>query len=132
MNISIRGVTSTDNTSKGDEGIAFNVDGIPIGRPVEEGLALFDVSRIEVLRGPQGTLYGKSSTGGAINVITNRPANSFQATADMDAGNYDSRRENFMVNVPVSDKLYLRVAASANDRDGYLNPSLGSLAGRAG
>ena len=71
--LAIRGVTTADNTSKGDQGIAFNVDGIPISRPAMMGLAFFDTERVEVLRGPQGTLYGKSSTGGVINVISNKP-----------------------------------------------------------
>ena len=119
VNINIRGVTSTDNTSKGDEGIAFNVDGIPIGRPIEEGLSFFDVSRVEVLRGPQGTLYGKSSTGGAINVITNKPSNEFEASGDFEFGNYNARRENAVVNFPLAEQFAVRVAVNANDRDGY-------------
>ena len=68
VNLNIRGVTTTDVTSKGEQGIAFIVDGVPIGRPREQGTAFFDISRVEILRGPQGTLYGKSSTGGVINV----------------------------------------------------------------
>ena len=126
VNINIRGVTSTDNTSKGDQGIAFNVDGIPIGRPIEEGLAFFDVSRVEVLRGPQGTLYGKSSTGGAINVITNKPEDKFEASGDIEYGNYNARRENVVINVPLVEQLAVRVAVNANDRDGYLKPADGS------
>jgi iron complex outermembrane receptor protein len=126
VNINIRGVTSTDNTSKGDEGIAFNVDGIPIGRPIEEGLSFFDLDRVEVLRGPQGTLYGKSSTGGAINVITNKPRQDFGASADVEFGNYNTRRADAVLNVPLSEKFAVRVAVNSNDRDGYLNPSDGS------
>ena len=128
VNINIRGVTSTDNTSKGDQGIAFNVDGIPIGRPIEEGLAFFDVNRVEVLRGPQGTLYGKSSTGGAINVITNRPEDKFEAGGDVEFGNYNARRENAVINVPLVEQLAVRVAVNANDRDGYLKTADGSPA----
>ena len=120
VNINIRGVTSTDNTSKGDEGIAFNVDGIPIGRPIEEGLSFFDVERVEVLRGPQGTLYGKSSTGGAINVITNKPKDTFSASGDVEYGNYNARRADAVVNLPVTDQFSLRAAVNLNDRDGYL------------
>jgi iron complex outermembrane receptor protein len=123
VNINIRGVTSTDNTSKGDQGIAFNVDGIPIGRPIEEGLSFFDVDRVEVLRGPQGTLYGKSSTGGAINIITNKPKDQFEASADVEFGNYSTRRGDAVVNVPVTEQFAFRVAANFNDRNGYLIPS---------
>ena len=128
VNINIRGVTSTDNTSKGDQGIAFNVDGIPIGRPIEEGLSFFDVERVEVLRGPQGTLYGKSSTGGAINVITNKPKEEFAASADVEYGNYNTRRGDAVVNMPVTDEFAIRVAVNFNDRDGYLMPSDASAA----
>lgn len=128
VNINIRGVTSTDNTSKGDQGISFNVDGIPIGRPVEEGLSFFDVDRIEVLRGPQGTLYGKSSTGGAINVITNKPKDVFAASGAFEYGSYNARREDATLNIPVTSDLAIRLAGNANDRDGYLKPSDGSAA----
>ena len=124
VNISIRGVSSTDNTSKGDQGIAFNVDGIPIGRPIEEGLAFFDVDRVEVLRGPQGTLYGKSSTGGVVNVITNKPTFTFDASADAEFGNFNTRRGDVVLNVPVTDKFALRFAGNFNERDGYLEPKL--------
>jgi iron complex outermembrane receptor protein len=126
VNINIRGVTTTDNTSKGDQGIAFNVDGIPIGRPIEEGLSFFDVNRIEVLRGPQGTLYGKSSTGGAINIITNKPTDAFEASGDVELGNYSTRRANMVINVPVTDQFAIRIAANSNNRDGYLKPNDGS------
>ena len=131
VNINIRGVTSTDNTSKGDEGIAFNVDGIPIGRPIEEGLSFFDVERVEVLRGPQGTLYGKSSTGGAINVITNKPKDTFSASADVEYGNYNARRGDAVINMPLTDKLDVRAAVNFNDRDGFLKTSLAPAGGSA-
>ncbi len=135
VNINIRGVTSTDNTSKGDQGIAFNVDNIPIGRPIEEGLSFFDVARVEVLRGPQGTLYGKSSTGGAINVVTNAPNDEFSATGDVEFGNYDTRRGDAVLNGPVTAWLDLRAAFNFNEREGYLKtslaPSYGSVISQA-
>ncbi len=120
VNINIRGVTTTDTTSKGEQGISFNVDGVPIGRPTEMQLAFFDVGRVEVLRGPQGTLYGKSSTGGAINIITNKPASTFQASADAEIGSYNTQRANLMLNVPANDQLAFRVALNTNKRDGWL------------
>lgn len=126
VNISIRGVTSTDNSSKGDQGISFNVDGIPIGRAIEQGLAFFDIERVEVLRGPQGTLYGRSSTGGAVNVITNKPRNEFQGSVDAELGDYNTRRGTVMLNVPVTDSLAIRFAGNFNKRDGYLDPVIGN------
>lgn len=119
----IRGVTTTDQTSKGEQGVAFNIDGIYYGRPIQQGTAFFDVQRVEVLRGPVGTLYGKASTGGAINIITNKPSlTGFDADATVDVGSYDTRRVQGMLNIPLSDKLAIRFAASDNKRDGYLTP----------
>lgn len=126
VSITVRGVTTTDVTSKGDQDIVFSVDGIPIGRPQEMGLAFFDLDRVEVLRGPQGTLYGKSSTAGAINVITARPKDAFDASATVELGNYDTRRGTAMVNLPITDNLAIRVAGNFNLRDGFLKPDLGN------
>jgi iron complex outermembrane receptor protein len=123
-NVAIRGVYTTDNTSKGEQAISFNYNGVAIGLPQLMQLAFFDVDRVEVLRGPQGTLYGKSSTGGAINVITARPKDAFDWAANLEVGNFNTRRADAMVNIPVSDSFALRVAASSNVRDGYLNPVL--------
>jgi iron complex outermembrane receptor protein len=128
VNVNIRGVTTTDTTSKGEQGIAFNVDGVAIGRPTIQGLSFFDVERVEVLRGPQGTLYGKSSTGGALNIITNKPKDEFEASANLEYGNYNTRRADVVVNVPVNDKLALRAAVNSNKRDGYIYPNDGSAA----
>ncbi len=133
VNIAIRGVQTTDVTSKGEQGVVFSVDGVPIGRPQIIGLSFFDLDRVEVLRGPQGTLYGKSATGGAINVITAKPRHEFDASVSAELGNYDTKRGELMVNVPVSDNFALRAAAAYNKRDGYLSPVLGqgSLGGQA-
>ena len=122
-NVSIRGVTSSDETSKGELGIAFNIDGAFVGRGQEEGVAFFDLDRVEVLKGPQGTLYGRSSTGGAINVITKKPEiGHFDGYVNVEYGNYDTKRITAALNVPISDTLALRVAGNSNDRDGYLKP----------
>ncbi|MEQ5806045.1 TonB-dependent receptor [Alteromonas sp. NFXS44] len=128
VNLNIRGVTTTDVTSKGEQGIAFIVDGVPIGRPREQGTAFFDISRVEILRGPQGTLYGKSSTGGVINVVTNRPEFDFGASLNAEFGNYDSQKTTAVVNVPVTEKFALRGAVNVNKRDGYLETADGSPA----
>ena len=128
VNVNIRGVTTTDTTSKGEQGISFNVDGVAIGRPTIQGLSFFDVERVEVLRGPQGTLYGKSSTGGALNIITNKPKDEFEASANLEYGNYNTRRAEAVINVPVNDKLALRAAVNSNKRDGYIYPNDGSVA----
>jgi iron complex outermembrane receptor protein len=128
ININIRGVTTTDQTSKGDQGIGFNIDGVPIRRPLVMGLSFFDVDRVEVLRGPQGTLYGNSTTGGVINVLTNKPGQQLDASADAEVGNYGTHRENAMINIPVNSSFAVRIAANANDRDGYIKTDDGGKA----
>jgi iron complex outermembrane receptor protein len=123
VNVAIRGVTTTDTTSKGEQGIAFNVDGVFIGRPSIQGLSFFDIDHIEVLRGPQGTLYGKSSTGGAINIITKKPElGTTDGHVQLEAGNYNTRRGEFGFNLPIGETMALRIAGASNDQDGWLKP----------
>jgi iron complex outermembrane receptor protein len=117
--ITIRGVTSVDGTSKGTPGIAFNIDGIPINRGYEQQEAFFDLDSVEVLKGPQGTLYGASSTGGALNIITAKPKEVFEASSDVTVGDYNTRRTTDMINVPVTDTIALRAAVNYNYHDGY-------------
>jgi iron complex outermembrane receptor protein len=123
---SIRGVASGDFTEKGDPSTAFNLDGVYIARPTEQSLSLFDIERVEVLRGPQGTLYGRNATAGVVNVITAKPADAFDASASVEAGNYSTVRTNAMVNVPLSDTIALRVSGAFNKHDGYTSTHDGS------
>lgn len=128
--ISIRGVTSTDATSKGELGIAYNIDGAFVGRAQEQGVAFFDLERVEVLKGPQGTLYGRSSTGGAINIITKKPViGDLSGYARVEYGNYEAKRAEAAINVPLGSMLAVRVAGSFNDRDGYLKPTSMTVTG---
>lgn len=120
VNIFLRGVTTTDPQTAAAPGIGVNLDGVQIYQRKALAISLFDVDRLEVLSGPQGTLYGASSPGGVINIVTNRPQDTFHASADGEIGNYDARRGNFMINAPVSGWLDLRLALNANDRAGYL------------
>jgi iron complex outermembrane receptor protein len=123
--IGIRGVTTTDNTSKGDQGIGFNVDGINVGRPREQQMTFFDIDRVEVLRGPQGTLYGKSTTGGVLNFNTMRPHGDFEGAANLEFANFGTRRALAVLNGPVSDNLRLRLAVNQNVGQGWVETSLG-------
>lgn len=121
LQIAIRGVVSLDMTEKGDPSAAFNVDGAYIARPEAQTGAFFDVERIEVLRGPQGTLYGRNATAGAINVITNKPGLLAGGKLSVELGNYGTRRVEAVANLPVNDALALRAALSVNRHDTYLN-----------
>jgi iron complex outermembrane receptor protein len=120
--LSIRSVGGEPNVAVGgDPSVSFNVDGVYIARPTSVSSILFDVDRIEVLRGPQGTLYGRNSTGGAINVITKAPNfTQFGGTADVTFGNYDARRARAAINIPlVPDRVALRVSGVTDSHNGY-------------
>ncbi len=123
--ISIRGVSSNDNTEKGDPSASFNIDGVNLGRPQSAGVAFYDLERVEVLRGPQGTLYGRNATAGAINLITNKPVDKFESSAAIEVGNYHSTKFDGMVNVNVNRLLSARAAVSTSKRDGYLRNTRG-------
>lgn len=120
LRITIRGVSNADTTEKGDPSAAFMFDGIYIARPQAQDLTLFDVARVEVLRGPQGTLYGRNATAGVINVISQTPGRTREGALSVEAGNYGARRASAMLNLPVSDSLALRAALASNQRDTYL------------
>jgi iron complex outermembrane receptor protein len=125
----IRGITSTNNTEIGNPAVGFHLDGVYLARPQSAGLAFFDVERVEVLRGPQGTLWGRNVTAGAINVITNKPKDKLEGSVMLEVGNYDSRRSEFMINAPVNDVFSIRAALATEKRDGYLisqNPAVGA------
>jgi iron complex outermembrane recepter protein len=119
--ISIRGIGSTNNTEVGDPAAAFHVDGVYLGRPQSAGATFYDLERVEVLRGPQGTLYGRNATAGAINLITNKPGKKLAGEANVGIGNRGLYTFEGMMNVPVSDQFALRAVISSSSRDGYLN-----------
>jgi len=119
---SIRGVGSPNNNvnSLATSGIATTIDGVFIGRVTEIAGNFFDLERVEVLKGPQGTLYGRNSAGGAINVISQEPTQEFGGFLESDLGNYNLRRFTAALNLPISDTLALRLSVYDSKRDGYL------------
>jgi iron complex outermembrane receptor protein len=119
MEIFIRGIGSTNDTEVGDPAVAFNVDGIYNGRPSGAGGTFYDINRVEVLRGPQGTLYGRNATAGAVNVITNDPVAKYAGDAAITFGNYGTIDSEGMLNVPVTDSLAVRAAFRTEDHSGY-------------
>jgi iron complex outermembrane receptor protein len=120
LQITIRGITSTDGTEKGDPSAAFMTDGIYIARPQTQEVSFYDIARVEVLRGPQGTLFGRNTTAGLVNVITNHPVDRFEASVDASYGNYDSRLLTGMINVPISSSIAVRAAFNYDRRDSFL------------
>ncbi|MCY4566419.1 MAG: TonB-dependent receptor [Gammaproteobacteria bacterium] len=120
MQITIRGVSGTDVRNGADPTTAFHVDGSYVTRLSGANAYFFDVERIEVLRGPQGTLYGQNSTAGVINVITKKPSlQGFGGSLELTGGNYGLFQGKGALNIPVSDQLAARLAFIANNRDGY-------------
>ena len=117
--ISIRGVSSRDYNELGDPAVSVSIDGIYLQRSNALNASFFDLDRIEVLRGPQGTLYGRNATGGAINIISARPRHVTDAAASVQYGNFDALRAEAMVNAPLTDTLALRVAGVHDSRKGY-------------
>lgn len=115
--ITIRGISS----GGGDASTAFHLDGVYQNSPATvEGLTFFDVKRVEVLRGPQGTLYGRNATGGSVNVISNPPTEELGAYLDAQFGNYDQIRTRGFLNVPLlTDRILSRVSFFQEVRDGY-------------
>ena len=121
LNVTIRGVTSSDSTEKGDPSVNFMLDDVVIARPQAQGTSFYDVARVEVLRGPQGTLFGRNTTGGAINVITNKPnTEAVEGRVDASVGTYNSRNVTGVVNVPVNDNVAVRAAVNYDKQDNYL------------
>jgi iron complex outermembrane receptor protein len=115
----IRGIASGDNTEKGDPSTAFSVDGVFISRPQLQTFGMYDLERVEVVKGPQGTLYGRNATAGAINVITAKPVLAEEGSIGGEVGNYGTKKLQFMKNTQLSEDSALRVAGSINRRDGF-------------
>ena len=120
--LAIRGVNSENTDVTSDPTVAFHMDGVFRGRQ-SGGLALFhDVERVETLKGPQGTLYGRNATAGSINVITNKPVHATEGSIEVLAGNYNRLGVRGVFNTSVSeDLLAVRFAFVDEDRDGYFD-----------
>lgn len=123
LRVSIRGVSDDESTfydtSQSAPAVAINMDGVRSNRK-DKGGSLFDVQRVEVLYGPQSTIYSSNSPGGVVNIVTAQPKlGQYQASGTIEYGNYDLLRTEGAVNVPVGDKISMRAAFSTEVRDGY-------------
>lgn len=118
--IAIRGIGFAVVTAGAEGSVALHTDGVYQSRPFAALSGLFDVNRIEVARGPQGTLYGRNSTGGAINIISEKPTDAPSGYLDISFGNYSDLSLEGAISGPiVGDKLLARVSAKMQERDGY-------------
>lgn len=115
----IRGVGQTDFTLNSDPGVGIYIDGVYVARSVGGLLDLNNIKQVEVLRGPQGTLFGKNTIGGAINVTTNRPTETVGGYVEVQYGDYSRQNLKAGFDLPITDTLLTSVSAAFLNRDGY-------------
>ena len=116
----LRGVATGTLKFEADAGIGLYVDGVYLGRPAGAAFDLADIERVEVLRGPQATLFGRNSTGGAINYITAAPSGKFGIRATGTYGNFDRAMGKITVDLPALGPLTARVSYLHNENEGYV------------
>ena len=129
----VRGVGNNSNNAYSDPAISFNYDGVYVGRPSSTSGVFYDLQRVEVLKGPQGTLYGRNATAGAINVIPNRPTLG-KASVDFMAsyGNFDWLIGQAALNLPVAENVAIRASGSVSEHDAFLTDGTGRQSEYAG
>ncbi len=121
----IRGIGSRGANSLPDSPVAVMTDGVLQQRNELVSAAFADLNRIEVLRGPQGTLYGRNANAGVVNIISNDPKlNDYSGAASLQYGNYNAVRAEGVINLPLGDKWALRAVYMSNSHDGYLSNGL--------
>lgn len=118
-NISIRGISNDARNIGFETGVSVYVDGVFSGRPSSYNLDMLDVERIEVLRGPQGTLFGKNTIAGAINIVTRRPDDEFRGMAEFQYGNYDQIIARTSLSGPLSESVFAGIRLYRRERDGF-------------
>ncbi len=118
VNVFIRGIGLQDHLITTDPGVGVYVDGVYLGRQVGQNWSLANIERVEVLRGPQGTLYGRNSIGGAINIITRKPGQESGGRATVTVGTRGRLNGDFYWNAPLSDTFAASFTGSYTSRDG--------------
>lgn len=116
----IRGLGNTESIATFDPPVGTYVDDIYVSRQNANNFAFFDIDRIEVLRGPQGTLFGRNTTGGAINVILKKPSETLGGYAEASYGRYDEIRGRASIDLPISPKVLTKISIFGNRSDGYV------------
>lgn len=116
----IRGIGANDFAFNIDPGVGIYLDGVYLARSVGANQDLGDVERIEVLRGPQGTLFGRNTIGGALSIITHDPGKEFRFNGDATIGSFNLRQSRFTVDMPINDSLSSSISFSSKTREGYL------------
>ncbi|AFU98527.1 TonB-dependent receptor [Simiduia agarivorans] len=122
IKIYIRGVGTNNPTETGDQGVGVYVDGVFAARAQGALALMYDLENIQVLRGPQGTLFGRNNTGGAMLLTTRRPGKEFEGDVQMTYGSFNRQQVSGGVTLPVTDSLSFRVAAYSDQDDGWVKP----------
>ena len=127
VQLTMRGINSNNFTEIGDPSVAFHVDGVYSPRPQGAVALMFDLERLEIMRGPQGTLFGRNSAAGSVNVITAKPSQEgIFGTIGAEVGNRNQRNVLGTLNLPVTDTLALRGNFFIEQRDGFAEQASGT------
>jgi iron complex outermembrane receptor protein len=128
----VRGVGNFTGNAYSDPAIAFSLDGVYLGRPTSTTGTFYDLDRVEVLKGPQGTLYGRNATGGAVNVLPTKPIlGSLSGYATAGYGSFNAYDLEGAINLPVGDTTAIRVSGKLSKHDGYNSDGTDDLDSKA-
>jgi iron complex outermembrane receptor protein len=119
LSASIRGIGQDDFAFNLDPGVGVYLDGVYLARTIGANQSLLDVDRIEILKGPQGTLFGRNTIGGAINIVTHTPGTESTINGSMTVGSYNRHDVNLTADMPISSDILTTVSVSSQTRDGY-------------
>ena len=119
--VAVRGIVNNNVNVGSDPSLAMSVDDVYIARAQAALSSIYDVSRVEILKGPQGTLYGRNSISGAMNIVTNDPSHHFGGNLSADLSNYNSHIVEGALNIPLGTAVALRVAGQSVKHDGYVD-----------
>lgn len=119
LSASIRGIGQDDFAFNTDPGVGVYLDGIYLARTIGANVDLLDVERIEVVKGPQGTLFGRNTIGGAISIVTRDPGDKFMIQAQANIGSFNRRDVALTTDIPISENVRTSLTLSSVQRDGY-------------
>ena len=119
LSASIRGIGQDDFAFNLDPGVGVYVDGVYLARTIGANQSLLDIDRIEILKGPQGTLFGRNTIGGAISIVTHTPGDKPRILASATTGSFNRRDISATADFPLSDNFLTSLSFSSQTRDGY-------------